>query len=127
MGTFSVPLQVGDPAGQRYVEVQALADTGSSYTFLSEELLDELGVTRLEQRRFRQADESARVYWTGQTRVRLDGRELVTLVTFGPRGVEPLLGAMTLELFGLGVDPLGRRLIPVDGLLKQHICRGGYS
>jgi hypothetical protein len=28
-----------------------------------------------------------------------------------------LLGAQTLETFGLGVDPLGRRLVPVDAYL----------
>jgi hypothetical protein len=34
------------------------------------------------------------------------------------KGGEPLLGAFTLEGFGLGVDPVNRRLIPVPGLLK---------
>lgn len=28
-----------------------------------------------------------------------------------------LLGAQTLETFGLGVDPLGKRLVPVDAYL----------
>ena len=30
-----------------------------------------------------------------------------------------LLGAQTLESFGLGVDPLGRRLVPVDAYLAS--------
>jgi hypothetical protein len=30
----------------------------------------------------------------------------------------PILGAITLEEFGLGVDPVGHRLIRVPGLLK---------
>ena len=32
--------------------------------------------------------------------------------------MEPILGAFTLEGFGLGVDPVNRRLIRVPGLLK---------
>ena len=31
-----------------------------------------------------------------------------------------LLGAQALETFGLGVDPPGRRLVPVDAYLAQR-------
>lgn len=34
-----------------------------------------------------------------------------------PDQMAKLLGAQTLEPFGLGVDPLGKRLIPVDAYL----------
>jgi hypothetical protein len=40
------------------------------------------------------------------------------VVIFGPEGAAPLLGATTLDLFNLVVDPVGRRLMPVPGLLK---------
>jgi predicted aspartyl protease len=53
----------------------------------------------------------------GQAWVRIDDRELMTVVVFGEDGGPSLLGAVTLEEFGLGVDPLGRRLIDVPGLL----------
>lgn len=53
-----------------------------------------------------------------ETRVRLDGQTRITLVIFGEEGTDPLLGAYTLEGFGLAPDPVGRRLIPVPGLLK---------
>ena len=39
------------------------------------------------------------------------------MVVFGDEDAEPLLGAVTLEEFGLGVDPVRRRLVPVDGYL----------
>ena len=29
----------------------------------------------------------------------------------------PLLGALTLEVFSLGIDPVNQRLIPVDSLM----------
>jgi predicted aspartyl protease len=53
----------------------------------------------------------------GQAEVRLEGQQLTTLVGFGEDGTRPLLGAYTLEGFGLVPDPVGRRLVPVEGLL----------
>lgn len=44
MGTFTVTIQIGDLAGQQFVEVQALVDTGSTYTVLPNEVLEQLGI-----------------------------------------------------------------------------------
>ncbi len=53
-----------------------------------------------------------------ETRVRLNGQTRTTLVVFGEEATLPLLGAYTLEGFGLAADPVNRRLVPVPGLLK---------
>ena len=71
-----------------------------------------------EERVFVLADGRAVRYPIAWVRVRLDERTQPTLVVCGDSGTEPLLGAFTLEGFGLGVDPVNRRLIPVPGLLK---------
>jgi hypothetical protein len=42
---------------------------------------------------------------------------LPTIVIFGDPGSEALLGAVTLEEFSLGVDPVEKRLAPVVALL----------
>jgi hypothetical protein len=39
------------------------------------------------------------------------------MVTFGDEGMAPILGAVTLEEFRLGVDPVRQELVPVIGLL----------
>jgi predicted aspartyl protease len=57
------------------------------------------------------------MYSIAWVRVRIDGRTQPTIVIFGDPGTEPLLGVVTLEEFGLGVDPVNRWLIPVPGLL----------
>ena len=41
----------------------------------------------------------------------------MTVVVFGDDGGPTLLGAVTLEKLGLGVDPLGQKLSEVPGLL----------
>lgn len=116
MGTFSVTVEIGDPQGQRYETVDALVDTGSSLTMVPASLLRSLGVSPRLRGPFKTA-ESRRVHMdVGQTWVRVDGQEVITLVVFGPEG-EYLLGAYTLEGLRLGVDPISQRLVPVDWLM----------
>ena len=43
----------------------------------------------------------------------IDGREWPCPVIFGPDD-EYLLGATTLEIFNLMVDPVGQRLLPIN-------------
>ena len=121
MGTFTVPLQVGDLARQRVIEVQALVDTRATYTFLPESLVAELGIEPEETRRFELADDRVVEYPLGQARLGLDRRELIAVVVFVPQDAAPLIGATTLELFGLGVNPVSQQLVPVNALLKSLI------
>ena len=46
MGTFRVAIEIGDPTGTRWLEVEALADTGATYTSVPTNILEELGVVR---------------------------------------------------------------------------------
>ena len=121
MGTFTVALQIHGPGEQRTVEVQALVDTGATHTLLPRDILIELGIIPEELVPFQLADERTVEYEVGEARLRLDGRERTTLVVFGPEGAAPLLGATTLELFNLAVDPMRRILVPVPGLLKLRM------
>ena len=117
MGTFSVPVRLEGPTGHT-IEVEALVDTGATHSLLPGHLLARLGVQRIERVAFHLADESTVDYDVGEIRFRLDGRERTTSVIFGPEGASPLLGATTLELFNLAVDPVSRQLVSVPGLLK---------
>ncbi len=119
MGTFRVTIEVGDPQGQRWETVEALVDTGASDTLVPRSILDRLGVQPEERWPFRLADGREIEYEVAQTLIRIDGRTRFAIVVFGPEGTAPLLGATTLEVFRLGVDPKGRRLIPVPGLLME--------
>jgi predicted aspartyl protease len=51
--------------------------------------------------------------------VRIGDRERYTPCIFGDDGSVPLLGVVTLEEFGLGVDPVNQRLIETPGLLMR--------
>jgi predicted aspartyl protease len=117
MGTFSVPLQVGDQAGSRYETVEALVDTGATYTVLPGSVLRELGVQPHRTSIFELADGSRHEWQMGRTWVRLQDKQEMTLVVFGEDDVSPLLGAVTLEEFLLAPDPIRKTLVSVPGLL----------
>ncbi len=117
MGAFREHVEIGDFAGDRFEAVEALVDTGATDTWGPRELLERLGVTPEEQRPFVLADGREVTYDVAWVRIRIDGRTQPSLCVFGELGTQPLLGVFTLEAFGLGVDPVNRRLIPVRGLL----------
>lgn len=117
MGAFTVDMEIGDGARGRWTEVEALVAAGASITSVPGSALRELGVEPLMRRTFKFAQGELRSMDVGQTWVRVDGREVVTLILFNDEGTPPLLGALALESLFLGVDPVGKRLITVDGLM----------
>ena len=128
MGTFSVNIEIGSPEGAQFESLLALVDTGASYTTLPAEMLGRLRVVPSERRQFQLADDTIVERDVGLTQVRINGRVMPTLVVFEPVGTVALLGAYTLEGFGLGVDPVRRRLVPVRGLLMAvHQCRPAHA
>ena len=118
MGTFSVPIQIGNQVTGEFIRLDALVDTRATYTLLPADILAQLRIISIGQRDFELADQRRVRYDVGEARVRLDGAELTVLVIFAPEGTSPLLGATALELFGLAADPVNQRLIPVPALLK---------
>jgi clan AA aspartic protease len=118
MGSFRVQIQVGDAAAGRFESIEALVDTGSTYTWVPRDLLERLAVRPDEERPFVLTDGRQVSYPIAWIHVRIDGRTQPTIVVFGESGSEPLLGVFTLEGFGLAADPVNRRLVPVPALLK---------
>ena|SRR6266487_2170870 len=116
MGTFRVPIEIGDPQGEHWETVDALVDTGASVTWIPVDILAKLGVAPEERWEFEIANGEIIERDVAETQVRLDGRTRTTFVVFGEVASTPLLGAYTLEGFRLAPDPFNRRLIRVRGL-----------
>ncbi len=49
MGAFRVRREVGNPAGGRFESIEALVDTGATYTVLPPDLLERLGIRPEEE------------------------------------------------------------------------------
>ena len=120
MGTFRIQIDIGDPQGERWTSLDALVDTGASVVSAPASVLQDLNIVPLMRQSFRSAHGDVREMETGRTWVRFEGREVMTLVVFNDEGSSPLLGALALEQAFLGIDPVGQRLIPVEGLLMSE-------
>ena|SRR5207302_5263247 len=124
MGIFVVPIAVSDDSGSRFESVEAMVDTGASYTWIPRPTLEALGHTPEDDREFELADGRRISYGVKSIRVRIDSKSTPTWVVFGEPGTDPLLGAVILQEMGLGVDTLNERLIPVPGRLggPRRVC-----
>lgn len=117
MSTFRHTIAIGSPDGSRFEQIEALVDTGSTYTWVPRSMLERLGVRPSFRMQFQTADGRLVERDAGETQARFDGQTRTTVVVFGDEGSLPLLGAYTLEGFSLAIDPVNERLIPVPGLL----------
>jgi hypothetical protein len=52
------------------------------------------------------------------------GETLTCPVVFGPPGSLYLVGATTLEIFGVHVDPITRRLKPISAVIGGFVASG---
>ena len=116
MGTFRVSIQVGDPLGRRWESLEALVDTGASYTWIPRDILARLGVTPEERWELDIAGGQVIERDVAETMARYEGETRTTIVVFGEEASLPLLGAYTLEGFRLAADPVNRRLVRVRSL-----------
>jgi predicted aspartyl protease len=117
VGTFHETIAVGDFEGTHSETVEALVDTEATYTSVPSDILEGLGVVPQEERPFFLANGQRVTYGLAWVRIRLEGREEPTLVISGDIGSQAILGAFTLEGFGLGVDAVNQRLVETPGYL----------
>ncbi len=118
MGTFNWPVTLTSFDGGNSVELEALVDTGASYSVFPATVLTNLGVTPAERGQFEYGDGRLVELDLGQHWITIDGRRTVTWSIFGEDESTFLVGSYTLEGVRLGVDPYSRRLIPTVGLIK---------
>jgi len=87
-------------------------DSGSTYTWVAAALLRTLSVVPTERRRVMTIEGQVVERDAAEVLITLEGRTLHTVCLFGGAGDLDVLGAYTLEGFGLGIDPVQRKLIP---------------
>jgi len=115
VSVFPVDLILANRSGDQWKSIQALVGTGSLYTWLPSDLLAQLGVQAGLERKFETPEGRHVVHDVGFIKVRLNGEEQTTLAVFGEPGGPPVLGRLTLDDFGLGIDQVNQRLVPVLG------------
>lgn len=113
MGLFRVPGRLTGPTGLSE-PVELLVDTGATLVVVPRALADRLGLVPLRSAHVVLASGVRETRPVSEVRLTLDSDELVTRCFIAPDG-EPLLGAAALESLLLAVDPVAKRLVPVEG------------
>jgi len=118
MGTFRESIQLASPKRpRRTVPLEAIVDTGATYSWVPEELLKRLDIKPLEVRPLKIASGKVIKRKLGWALVTVREKTVPTPVLFGDKGSEVLLGAITLEELGFSVDPVHRTLVPATAYL----------
>jgi aspartyl protease family protein len=102
---------------EKFKDIDLLVDSGAIFTSIPREVLEELGLSPVDR-------ESLRVYGgaiderdIGWASIEYGGKRRVVPVVFGEKGDTPVLGATSLEVLGYQVDPVTRKLKPVELLM----------
>ena len=116
MGAFSHPITLIGAQDTQSETLDALVDTGATFTSAPEATLERIGIRRENQIRFRLANGEVVEHAIGEVVAEMDGVRRTIICIFGPEGGQALIGAHTLEAFLLAVDPVEQRLIPTEAL-----------
>ena len=118
MGITFLEMEVGNPADPEVTEkVEALVDSGATYSVVPTPVLERLGIKPLAEQQFRLADGRKIVRKKGVALFHSGERVGGADVIFGEEGDSVLMGVFTLEALGLALDPLKRELLELPMLL----------
>jgi clan AA aspartic protease len=116
MGTPYIDGEVKGPTGKSAI-VHFLVDSGASYSLLAKETWQALGLQPKRSASFTLADGTQIERNISECHINLPQGEGHTPVILGEEGDEPLLGAVTLEILGLVLNPFNRTLQPMRMML----------
>lgn len=117
MGVFSWPIRIASLNGGGFRDVDAVVDTGATYTVLPATMLHDLGIEPVTRAGFNLADGRVVDLDIGRAWVTIGAQSEITLVVFGEDNAPALLGAYALEGLRLAVDPTGQRLVSTNAIL----------
>ena len=124
MATFKVKVKVWNPAQpERSADLDAWADTGAAYSWISMARLDPLGVQRVRRLQFQTIEGHTVERDLAAVFLSADGFTGGDNVVVAESGDLEVLGAHSLESLGLAVDPVHKKLVPLVvalGLLARE-------
>lgn len=115
MGTFSIKFilkHLVDPRQQ--LELEGLVDIGALFTQVPADVAARAGIAPSGMRAVHYADGTKDLVPVAKADIAINGTETATMVLLGKPNSLILIGAAALETLGLMVDPVHKRLIPID-------------
>ncbi|MEM3627633.1 MAG: hypothetical protein QXZ25_06370 [Candidatus Bathyarchaeia archaeon] len=118
MGFTYVKVKVANPvAPTRLEEVELLVDSGAVFTSIPSEVLKGLGLKPVDRERLRVYGGAVVEREIGWALIEYGGKRRVVPVIFGEKEDTPILGATSLESLGFQVDPVTKKLKPIEFLM----------
>jgi clan AA aspartic protease len=124
MGVTHVDIAMRNPRepSRRSTVRGVMVDTGSELTWVPATVLEQIGIAREKQRRFVLADRREIKRFVGFAILELGRHRTVDEVVFGEASDLSLLGARSLEGFGLSIDPQSHRLRSTPTIAAQNVA-----
>lgn len=118
MGLTTVFLEITNPENKsKKVTGEFLVDSGAFYTVLPKRMVDKLGLKPELTRKFGLADGTKIKRCLSSAYITFNKDRIASPVILGKIGDSALMGALTLESFGLILDPFKRELHPAKLML----------
>lgn len=115
MRLFRVPARLTGPTG-RSEQVELLVDSGATHLMVPRDLADRPDVEPKRQQTVVIAEGRRETWPVAEVQLTLDGQQVTTPCFIAPGG-PALLGAVALESLFLAIDPVSKRLVPVEGFV----------
>jgi predicted aspartyl protease len=115
IGLFRATGRLAGPEG-RTEQVELLVDTGVTLLVVPRPLAERLGLRPERSQPVVIAGGQKDEWPVAEVRLAVGGREVTTPCFIAPGG-PALLGAVALESLFLAVDPVAKRLVPVEGFV----------
>ena len=118
MGHTTAKVRLYNPHDlSRYLDLELLVDTGSTYTWIKSDKLRELGIKPMSRRRFRTIENRIIEREIGEAVIECLGERATCIIVFAEEDDVEVLGVTALENLALEVDPVTRQLKKAEAVL----------
>jgi len=98
-------------------DIEVLVDSEAIYTSIPRNILEKLGLKPIAKQKLRLFSAEVVEHDIGGVVVEYKGRRAIVPVIFGESGDIPVLGVTALESLGYQLDPVTKKLKPVELLM----------
>jgi predicted aspartyl protease len=117
MGFTYIKIRVYNFDLSKWVDAEVLVDSEALFTSIPRSILEELGLKPIAKRKLRVFSGRIIERDIGGAIIEYEGKRAVVPVVFGTQEDTPVLGVTTLEALGYQLDPVTKKLKPVELLM----------
>jgi clan AA aspartic protease len=117
MGFTFIKVRVYNFDLSMWEDIEVLVDSGAIYTSIPRNILEKLGLKPIAKQKLRLFSAEVVERDIGGVVVEYEGRRAIVPVIFGDSGDIPVLGVTALESLGYQLDPVTKKLKPVELLM----------